>query len=190
MCAGGLFPTPATTAIMDSMPPLPQPPYSARPTSPWRTRVREPAVLLAGLVLSGLAPPGAAELYRWVDETGTTVYSQAPPPPGTTSATAIAPPKPPPTAVQPSAEQLRSTVEQDFDRREEQARQAEETAKKAAEQATRQANCNAARTNLETLESHGRGRIRTPDGRDRFLSRDELATFQEEARKQIRDNCD
>ena len=130
-----------------------------------------------------------AELYRWVDETGTTVYSQVPPP-GAIPATKIRPDRAPgPPPAQPTTDPRRAPPEPAVDAREEQTRQREAAAKQAAEQATRRANCDAARANLRTLREHGGARIRTPDGEARFLSRDELERMQGEAAQQIEDNC-
>lgn len=127
-------------------------------------------------------------MYRWVDETGTTVYSQQRP-----SGAAVTTIKPDPA---PSAEQsqqaldrLRGQVEQGVDKRDDQTRTTEEGEKNAAEQAARKANCEAARQNLDTLQNRGRGRLRTPDGKTTYLSKDDLAKHIDEARQQIKDNC-
>jgi len=147
------------------------------------------APALAGAWLACTPSRTLAQLYRWVDETGTTVYSQLPPP-GTTPAATVKPdtgPKPDQGAA--AMEQLRDQVEENFDKRDQQARDAEAAGKKAAEQAARQTNCEAARKNLETLKNHGGARLQTPDGKTGFLSKDDLAAQQTQARKQIEDNC-
>jgi hypothetical protein len=147
------------------------------------------APALAGAWLACTPARTLAQLYRWVDETGTTVYSQLPPP-GSTPAATIKPdagPKPDQGAA--AMEQLRDQVAEDFDHRDQQARDAQAAGKHAAEQAARQTNCEAARKNLETLKNHGGGRLRTPDGKTGFLSKDDLAAQQAQAHKQIEDNC-
>jgi len=143
----------------------------------------------AGLWLACAPAAGARELYRWVDETGTTVYSQLPPPTGT-PATRVEPRAGPQDAtVQEALERLRGELEQDFDQRDQQARDAAAASKRAAEQATRQSNCEAARKNLETLKTHGGGRLRTTDGKSGFRSKDELANLQAQTLRQIEDHC-
>ncbi|WP_295391879.1 DUF4124 domain-containing protein [uncultured Thiodictyon sp.] len=121
------------------------------------------------------APPylAGAQLYRWVDETGTTVYSQRPPP-GTTAKT-IKLDRAPPT-VEPATDQAAAAA----DRQEQQTRTAEQT---------RQANCAAARKNLETLDKHGNEPIRTADGKIGVLAPDELAKLKAQAQQQIEANC-
>lgn len=128
------------------------------------------------------------EIYRWVDESGTTVYAQQPPP-GVT-ATPIKPdPTPGADTTGQAVEQLRGRVEQDIDKREDQALKAEAAAKQAAEETARKTNCDAARKNLNTLQTRGKGRLRTPDGKSGFLSRDELAKEFDKTREQIKINC-
>ena len=166
----------------------------ARPTGSTRTGVsgrlaRAPLLPAAALWLACAPAAPATDLYRWVDETGTTVYSQLPPP-APTPATRIKPHAGPQgTTGQQAVERLRGAVEQDFDQRDQQARDAAAASEKAAEQAARQRNCEAARKNLETLKTHGGGRLRTADGKSGFLSKDDLANQEEQARKQIEDHC-
>jgi hypothetical protein len=176
----------------------PTPPDPSNP--PARLALCLPTVLFAaGLGAAGFGGPAAAELYRWVDETGATVYSQGRPS-GEVRATVIETPKPGPAAGQshPAAKgRDRAAIEREFDQREEQKRlaevarkEAEAAAAKAKAQANRELTCENSRKNLETLQDHGRGRLRMPDGTLRFLSRDELATMQKETQDLIRDNCD
>jgi hypothetical protein len=127
-------------------------------------------------------------MYRWVDETGTTVYSQLPPPKGT-AVTLKPDPGPSAEEVERASANTRRLIEQDLDKREDQARAAAETAKRTAAQATLQQNCEAARKNLETLQNLGRGRLRTPDGTSHYYTDDELARLMDEARAQIKANC-
>ena len=141
------------------------------------------------LWLAGLPARVGAELYRWVDETGTTVYSQRPPP-AATPTTPIKPNAPPPAQeVQRANQRLRSQVEKEFDQREQQAREAAKAAKEAPNQAARRANCEAARKNLETLGRSGLGILETPDGKYLTLSPDQLAAQKALALSQIKENC-
>jgi len=145
-----------------------------------------------------------AEIYRWVDESGQTVYSQRPPPTG--NATQVRPaPGPSADERERARARARAQVEQDLDRQEDSARQAggepakagaapatgaEDPAKAAEAQARKVANCEAARKNLDTLQNHGKGRIKTPDGKVGYLSKDQLAAQIDEARAQIDANCE
>jgi hypothetical protein len=149
--------------------------------------VRTLAVALALGPLFG-PTPALAEMYRWVDENGVTVYSQQPP--SGRMATTIKPDAPPSAAeVQRATERIRGLVEQDADRAEDKARAAEEAGKKSAEQAKSQSNCDALRQNLATLRTHGRGRLRTPDGKTIVLSGAELEQRIAETEEQIRKDC-
>ncbi len=145
-------------------------------------------MVVASIGLAAFSSQSVGEMYRWVDESGTTVYAQQPPP-GIT-ATPIKPdPTPRADTTGQAVEQLRGLVEQDIDKREDQSLKAEEAAKQATEQAARKTNCDAARKNLDTLENHGRGRLRTPDGKSKFFSKEELAKEFDKAREQIKANC-
>ncbi|WP_295577602.1 DUF4124 domain-containing protein [uncultured Lamprocystis sp.] len=143
---------------------------------------------VAGIGLAAFSSQSLGEMYRWVDESGTTVYAQQPPP--GIQATPIKPhPAPGADTTGQAAEQLRGRVEQDIDKREDQALKAEAAAKQAAEETARKTNCDAARKNLNTLQTRGKGRLRTPDGKSGYLSRDELAKEFDKAREQIKINC-
>jgi len=132
--------------------------------------------------------PALAEMYRWVDEDGVTVYSQRPPPDA--PATTIAPPpKPSEAETMRAFERLKDQFVRDFDAKEEEKKQAEDQAKQAKDQAMRDLNCTAARKNLETLQNLGARRLLTPDGEYRRLSDEERAKGIAEMRKAIEDNC-
>lgn len=130
-----------------------------------------------------------AEMYRWVDDDGTTVYSQRPPP--DRSANAIAPPPPPNEAdVQRAQARLREQTTRDFDAREAAKQQAEEHAKTDQEQAIRASNCATARNNLRTIQTLGARRLKTADGIYRRLSEEERAERAAQMQKAIEENCD
>lgn len=131
----------------------------------------------------------AAEMYRWVDRDGVTVYSQHPPPDA--PAARIAPDAAPSEAeTQRAIERVNRINTEDFDRRDDAAREAEETAKQEQEQTARRGNCDAARKNLETIDTLGARRVRTPDGEYRFLSDSERAEYRAQAETQIKENCE
>jgi hypothetical protein len=147
--------------------------------------------LVVAVAILSLAQVGdlAAKMYRWVDADGVTVYSQQPPPDA--AATRIAPDAAPSEAeTQRAIERVNRINNERFDRRDDAARQAEETARQEQEQSTRRANCDAARKNLQTIDTLGARRVRTPDGEYRFLSDSERAKHRARAQVQIKENCD
>jgi hypothetical protein len=173
---------------------------------PIRDKGIAPGIALAvavALAIGSVAPLAQAEIYRWVDEAGETVYSQLPPPAGNADKVRPAP-GPSRDEREQARARTRAQVEQDFDRQEDSAKQAggesakagpapatgsEDPAKAAEAQAKKTANCEVARKNLDTLQNHGKGRIKTPDGKVGFLSKDQLAAQIAEARAQIGTNC-
>lgn len=144
------------------------------------------ALCLCGLVLSGSIE---AALYRWVDESGTTVYSQSPPPDGQAALIQSGPKGATPEGTRAARERLQQTIEADFDRREERKRAAAEKAKSAEAEARRKRNCTAARQDLEALQAPGPRRVRYPDGTYRDLSSDEAREQRDLAQQQVDEFC-
>lgn len=135
--------------------------------------------------------PASPAMYRWVDESGATVYSQSPP----ASGDAVKLKKRPALSADDAAatrEQVKKRREQAFDegeaRKEAEAARAQQ-AKKAGDERVRAANCATARANLEMLQNLGPRMIRMPDGRVMRLSEEQVQTQTEKARMQIEDNC-
>ncbi len=151
-----------------------------------------PLALTIALTLGlTIGPAGdlCAEMYRWVDPDGVTVYSQHPPPDA--PATPIRPDAAPsPTETQRAVDRVNAINTEDFDRREDAARQAEETAKEQEVVAARRANCEIARKNLETIDTLGARRVRMPDGEYRFLSESEREEHRAQAQARIKESCD
>lgn len=157
------------------------------------------AIGLAGVLCSLLLPPAApAATYRWVDESGVTVYSQSRPPdveaqrlgPGTQSAqhassTATTTPSAAPAA--PTAEALVKQYEEQRKQREEEAKAAQD---KSKADAAKKRNCEAARQNLETLQNLGPRRLRHSDGTFERLSEEQTAERIDRAKAQIKTYCD
>lgn len=131
-----------------------------------------------------------AEVYKWVDEHGVTVYSQSPPPSGTAELSAPPPPPPPPPGAPDAArETLQGELERLDKARETREKAAADEEKRQKEQADRQAACESARKYQADLESRPRVLLQEPDGSTRRLSDDELASMREEARKQVQELC-
>ena len=107
--------------------------------------------------------PATPAMYRWVDENGVTVYSQAPPPYG--DAVKLKKRRPPRIEDAAAARtRLESQREQAFDEGEARREAEAEQARKTDEELRRAANCAAAGANLETFQHLGPRRIRTPEG--------------------------
>lgn len=143
----------------------------------------------AGIALAWPAAGPGAELYRWTDAEGVTVYSQRPPP--GSEATRLTPDRgPSPEESQRALRRLRTLAEQDLDRREEAQRHKQESRERAEGQARRQANCEAARKNLATLEDPRVARVRSAGGEPQALTDETRARYLEAARKTIQESCD
>lgn len=156
-----------------------------------RQRARRLAAALLPLWL-GATLPLAAQVYRYVDEQGVTVFSQHPPPgaAGTPVESVPVAPPPPAAATEAARERLREQIEQSFDQREAQAQSAAEARVAAAEAAERASACAAARTNLETLQGNPARRLWRPDGTLFLPSAAERDSLIAEARAQIEAHCD
>ena len=144
------------------------------------------ALCLCGLVLSGSIE---AALYRWVDDSGTTVYSQSPPPNGQAELIQDGPQGATPEATGAARKRLQRTIEADFDRREERKRVAAEKAKREKAEARRKRNCTAARQDLDALHAPGPRRVRYPDGTYRVLTSDEAKEERDLAQQQADEFC-
>lgn len=149
--------------------------------SRFRCRMAIAAVLLAGGV--------EAAMYKWVDETGQTVYSQTPPPSG--SATRIEQQSAPgPAEGERLREGLRKEVERSYDAAVEREQRAAERQKEEEQRRTRARNCEIARRNLEALQGLSRRQFNTPAGRYQTLTDDERQRRIREARDNIEKYCD
>ena len=131
-----------------------------------------------------------AEVYRWVDENGVTIYSQTPPP-GQVEADTITTPPPPSADSNETWENLNRQWQEMQDREDARKDQEEQAAKDQASQEARRRNCEAARHNLDGLaEGRFRMRIKEPDGGYRVLPAEERQAKIEKAQEMIRKNCD
>jgi hypothetical protein len=141
-------------------------------------------VLIA--VLAPLTAP--ADIYRWVDESGVTVYSQWPAPSG--DAVRVDTPTGPGEAERAAAEQrLQQQLEQLQDVADERKATAEERAQAAELARRRTDNCTKARNNLATLQNLGPRMVRKPDGSYARMTQEEVAAEMRTAREQIDEYC-
>ncbi len=143
---------------------------------------------LAALIAVLLPAAVAADVYRWVDENGVTVYSQWPAP--TAEAVRVETPPGPSEAAQAAAEaRLQQQREQLQDAADARSAAAEERAQSAALAQQRSENCAKARQNLETLQNLGPRMVRKPDGSYVRMTQDEVAAAMRTAREQIDEYC-
>lgn len=117
--------------------------------------------VLSLCLLAASYPLSAAEVYKWVDKDGNTVYSSTPPP-GETKASTVRTPSTP-----AGAEATRKTMQAEIKRAnaflEDRQKQADEEQKAKDDLAFEQENCRRARTRQQSY-SIPRGRIVQEDG--------------------------
>ncbi len=137
-------------------------------------------------VLLALAPAAGAQLYKWVDKNGKTVYSDQPPANVESRQLHI------PSGTSAPSAPAKSYVERDKElgkgRKEalEQSKKAEQSAKLAQEAEER---CNAARSNLKVYEAGGRILKRNAAGERVYLDDREIEVEREKARAFMEEAC-
>ncbi len=129
-----------------------------------------------------------AEMYRWVDRDGVTVYSQNPPPSGE-AARIRKQPGPRAADAEAARKRLQQQLEREFDEREAKTEQAKKDAEERESAQRDSEACAAARRNLETLENLGARRAITPEGDAVFLSDKQRGDMMAKARDQIQKAC-
>jgi hypothetical protein len=136
---------------------------------------------------AAIAQSAFAQLYKYVDKDGKTVYTDQPPPSADSKRINV-----PPTPSAPAAAAQKSALEKDKElekaRKEgrEEAKKADETARRAEVNAERCAN---ARSNYEVYQQGGRILKRNASGERAFLDDSELAAEKEKARVAMDDAC-
>ena len=139
--------------------------------------LQAPALVAAGLLLAGAAQ---AQVYKCVDPSGKTVYSQVPCPSGDKARTLRTEPAP---ASSSAAGKSVNDAEMAFRKRELGREEADKkAAQEAADEKQKQENCNRARASVAQLEAGGRVSRFNAQGEREFLGDAELA--QEKARSQ------
>jgi hypothetical protein len=128
-----------------------------------------------------------AQIYRWVDEQGVTVYSNTPPPSG--GAQRIKPPPPPaedPEQTRQRMEARRQAMDDLFEDRE---LAQQKFAQERKRMAVRNSNCQGARANLEKLATSAQSLVRLPDGSYVRFTEEERQQRMLEAQNQINRSC-
>ncbi len=146
-------------------------------------------LVCAGLLLT--LTPVSAEMYKWTDATGQTVYSQNPPTQRDFTRIGAPTEKNAVTtrAVTEQQKHLEQRLREMYDRREDQELAAKKLAEQRAETKRRKANCTAATRNLQGLQALGRRRIKASDGNYYRPSEEKRQQMITEARARIKTYC-
>ncbi|OOZ41407.1 hypothetical protein BOW53_03940 [Solemya pervernicosa gill symbiont] len=139
-------------------------------------------ILLTSLLI--LAPPiVGADIYKWVDDQGITHFTQQPPmsqPAETVKPRGIKP---------PDDAEAKKQRESYWDAFKKDKSQTEPKPISAENQAIRQENCKRAKENLQKLADNPGRRMRDNDGNVYMMPEEQRQQRMEEARKQIKENC-
>ncbi len=146
-----------------------------------------PATILVAFGLL-LAPAAQAQVYKYKDASGRTVFSDSPPPGVAAEKTAIKSRSVPNSAAAPA--KSASEQEQEFNKRRQdaQAKDKEAQEKKAKEQELSKA-CSDARDSLSALESGQRVAKTAADGSRSLIDDETRAQEIGSIRKRIKENC-
>jgi hypothetical protein len=119
-----------------------------------------------------LAVPVEAAIYKWVDESGQTVYSETPPPKGT-AASRLKEPPPPPVDPNTAMGSLRNRAEAFEQRQGKRDEEKSEARQSAEDKKQTQEKCDKVRQNLETLTVHTQVREKTGESEYTVLSEEQ-----------------
>ena len=135
-----------------------------------------------------LAPLASAQLYKYVDQNGKTVYTDQPPANSDPKALRIAPSavSPAPSAAPKSAVQQDKELQKGRDKLKEEAKKNEEKAQRAAAEEQR---CESAKGAYEHYAAGGRLAKLNEKGERVFLGDDEIDAEREKARRAMDEAC-
>ena len=128
-----------------------------------------------------------AEIYRWVDENGVTVYSEMPPPDGEADRVKTAPA--PPETPEAMQQQQEAEMQKLEDYLEDKELAAEKKQKGQLSKQIDEENCRNAKDNLDKLIAASQRLLQMPDGNYVRLTEEQRQQRMEEARKFIDENC-
>jgi hypothetical protein len=129
-----------------------------------------------------------AEVYKWTDADGNTIYSQVPPNNGPRPET-VAPPPPPAETAEQAKARLNALQQKLEDAREDRTLRAQKQQKLASEAAARRENCARARANLQGLEQRARQLVGDGKGNYQRLTPEDKAKRSAEYKKIIKRDC-
>jgi len=145
--------------------------------------------LLFALVLVAAPYCQAQTMYKWVDEKGTTHFSQSPPPDEKTEkkASKVTPKVTPP--ANPSAYDPNAWKSKDTEARQRQISKGEQDAVEAQDREKRQAQCDRARSRIAFLQNTNRIYRDNPDGTRTWMDESQRAAEIERAREYAEAAC-
>ena len=146
----------------------------------------------AALLALAIAPAGAQTMYKWVDEKGTTHFSESPPPEGSkTKATKVEPKVTPPST--PDAAKARDNPEawkaQEAEFKRRQLERGQRDKAEGQDKAKREYECNRARERLANLTNSHRIYKDNPDGTRSYMSDSAREENMANQRDIIRQTC-
>jgi len=143
--------------------------------------------ILIAATLVFVALPAMAQLYKWVDKDGKTIYSDTPPPNQDSkqlsvgTGTTTAPAAPPKTAV---------ARDKELEKGRQESREAEKKANEVASQAaSREDYCKRMRVQYQTLVDGGRLMKYNDKGERELLDDDQIAKERDKVRAEMEEAC-
>jgi hypothetical protein len=136
------------------------------------------------LIALALAPAVSAQLYKYVDKDGKTVYTDQPPPNAESKPVRVQ--SAPATAPEKTATGKDKELDKGRKEAADKAKKSDEVAKREADNAQR---CADARSNLELYESGGRIAKRNAQGERVFLEQNEIDAEKVKARAVMDEAC-
>jgi hypothetical protein len=141
--------------------------------------IRTASLLGLALLLVGSAE---ARMYRWVDDSGMTVYSQSPPPSGEATEIKVNTSTAAPPAAPPTEGQTKETTAPEKPT-------GPTKAEIEASNKIKDDNCKAATSNLTLYENLGNKLVKTPDGLYKRLTEEERQQKIQESKEGIAEYC-
>lgn len=158
--------------------------------TPDRTGSLHLKMLTIVLTAATLASPvSAGEVYKWVDSEGVVHYSDQKPSDRNASRMGISTTSSRPPASEPSS-QLQQQVERLEENQELEAIRARQKNEEEEARKARQERCEAARRNLQQIETTTRLRVEGEDGELRFLTPEEILEQKKQAETAIQESCE
>jgi hypothetical protein len=153
------------------------------------------SVIILALAMA-LAPTAGAQLYKYVDKDGKTVYSDQPPAgidsKQINSAGRNSAPAPAPAGAAPTNAPPKNAVERDkeLDKgRKENAEKAKKAGDEAEKQAQNDQRCTAARSNSQLYEAGGRIQKTNDKGERELMTDSEIEAARERSRREMEEAC-
>lgn len=145
--------------------------------------------ILAMALVVAFAPAAAAQLYKYVDKNGKTVYSDQPPPAGV-EAKPINVPQGPATTLSPSGNKSYVERDKELEKSRKEARTKQEKSEQSAQKAREaEERCQQARNAHQAYVEGGRLYKYDEKGERAFMSDAEIEAERERARRQMDEAC-